>query len=145
MTAPNPFRFLDLPKEIRLIVYERLPRQIKHHHVINPFQSEDRFVLITRCLPVAILSTCKFINSEATNIVRKIQNEFILSQCPQFIANRQLFFQTGFMSALPKVQGKETCWLIAYAAVSKRLPEAASMKRWSKPPPQGSTLSLVAR
>ena len=98
MSTVKPFQFLDLPKDIRLIVYERLPRQIKHHHVIDPSQSEDRFVLITRCLPVAILSTCKFINSEATNIVRKIQNEFILSQCPHFIANRQLFFQTGFMS-----------------------------------------------
>ena len=98
MTAPNPFRFLDLPKELRLTVYERLPRQIRHHHVIDPSQSEDRFVLIARCLPVAILASCKIINSEATNIVRKIQNEFISSQCTQFIANRQLFFETGFMS-----------------------------------------------
>jgi len=103
MTAPDPFRFLDLPKELRLIVYERLPRHIKHHHIIDASQSEDRFVLITRCLPVAILATCKFINSEATNIVRKIQNEFILSQCPQFIANRQLFFETGFMSLFKRL------------------------------------------
>jgi len=98
MSTAKQFQFLDLPKTIRLMVYERLPRQIKHHHVIDPSQSEDRFILITRCLPVAILATCKFINAEATNIVRKIQNEFILSQCPQFIANHQLFFEIGFMS-----------------------------------------------
>jgi len=79
------------------MVYERLPRQIKHHHVMDPSKSEDHFVLITRCLPVALLATCKSINSEAIGIVQKIQNDFILSQCQQFITSCSLLHHGAFI------------------------------------------------
>lgn len=68
------FPFLRLPTEIRLLVYEHLPRQIKHTEV-----SIDGFVaiLITRHLPTAILRTSKLIRAEAQPIVNRLIQEFI--------------------------------------------------------------------
>jgi hypothetical protein len=76
MTTPEfkPFPFLRLPTEIRLLVYEHLPRQIKHTKV-----SIDDFVaiLVTRHLPTAILRTSKLVRSESKAIVERLVREFI--------------------------------------------------------------------
>jgi hypothetical protein len=80
------------------MVYEHLPRQIKHHHVLDPSKTNDysplvstdkRLVLIRRCLPVTILSTCKLVYVEAANIVRNTIKDFILSSSPRIIFNTQ--------------------------------------------------------
>ena len=68
------FPFLRLPTEIRLLVYEHLPRQVKHTEV-----SIDGFVaiLVTRHLPTAILRTSKLIRAEARPIIHRLIQEFI--------------------------------------------------------------------
>ena len=58
----NPFPFTNLPVELRLMIYERLPRQIKH--TVVSIDGEVA-VLVTRHLPTAILRASKQIYLEA--------------------------------------------------------------------------------
>jgi hypothetical protein len=73
MAKPHTFRFLDLPKEIRLMVYERLPRKVSHHAFTGPFESSNwsSIHLVYVTLPgVVILATCRQIRNEAETILR---------------------------------------------------------------------------
>lgn len=63
------------------MVYERLPRKIKHHQVRHPDEPSHRVTFIVKSVPVAILATCWSINHEARAIVNTITRNFILD-CP---------------------------------------------------------------
>ena len=68
-TDPQPFRFLDLPKDIRLMIYDELSR-IRATRYVIPFKNADHHItlLIPYVTGIRILATCHFINSEALPI-----------------------------------------------------------------------------
>jgi hypothetical protein len=79
----QPFRFLDLPKELRLLVYERLPpRVVRTEYIRNPADDTPGtgFTLISTFPSKAILATCKLIKEEAESILRSVPER--VPHCP---------------------------------------------------------------
>ncbi|KAH7082783.1 hypothetical protein BKA63DRAFT_138025 [Paraphoma chrysanthemicola] len=70
------FRFLDLPKEIRLMVYDRLPMRKKYHAfrpsvpTPDPCHEQPFAFMSTALTGLAILATCHQIHEEASAILR---------------------------------------------------------------------------
>ena len=81
----QPFRFLDLPKEIRLLVYEALPRSLKHHQFRHPDEPAHRLTVIFKSFPVGILATCSLIYDEARPIVMATASSFVRDAPPRII------------------------------------------------------------
>jgi hypothetical protein len=85
--------FMDLPVELRFMVYENLPRQIQHTTIRLPKLPKDecdqaRIVFSRRVLPVAILCVSKTIYEEAKDIVYKALNEWTMNEIPKITASR---------------------------------------------------------
>jgi hypothetical protein len=84
----EPFRLLDLPVDIRLMIYEHLPRTIKHHRIqfhTRSYNREQVVTLVTRGISLAILSASRQIYNEAQNVVCRLAENFILKASPQTI------------------------------------------------------------
>jgi hypothetical protein len=88
--SPQPFRLLDLPKELRLMIYERLPQEIKYYRILlrkpscNPhyYQNKDHnsqmpMMFIKKTIATSILATCKTVYEEANAIVQTHIQRFI--------------------------------------------------------------------
>jgi len=74
-TKDKPFRFLDLPAELRYMVYEEIEISSCHYRLNDPtFKPEPEeqttqasyMTLVVKSLPVALLATCRLIHNEAT-------------------------------------------------------------------------------
>jgi hypothetical protein len=65
------FRFMDLPKELRLIVYEQLTIEWKHHEVPLDMECERCITVVNPSLHgVRILAASRFVNEEAGPILK---------------------------------------------------------------------------
>lgn len=78
----QPFRFLSLPIEIRLMIYERLSRTLKHHTLQSPPEN-DPVTFITRSIDLSIMRTCKTIYDEGHKVIRRVLRNFIESASPK--------------------------------------------------------------
>jgi hypothetical protein len=105
----TPSKFLDLPPELRLMVYERLDSATHHYKVDHPDeisveQSREDFqgAIIIKSFPVAILAACKVIHQEATPILAgKLQQ---LAQTPVRIIMSSATFTQGFNGPTKEVR-----------------------------------------
>jgi hypothetical protein len=89
----QPFRFLDLPPELRLMVYKEIYPHTRHYRLKDPvFQPNSADIppsyitLVAKSLPVALLAICRLINAEAAPVLapklKKLRKE-----APHFIVD----------------------------------------------------------
>ncbi|KAF1993448.1 hypothetical protein P154DRAFT_567993 [Amniculicola lignicola CBS 123094] len=96
-TSNSPFRFLDLPKELRLMVYDRIPIITKHSTFTRSNYTEQvnshhplvyTFIIITQSISISILTTNHQIHSEASDIIAKKVAD-VLSKRPKIMVSIQ--------------------------------------------------------
>ncbi|KAF2999248.1 hypothetical protein E8E13_002818 [Curvularia kusanoi] len=108
MTEPITFRFLDLPKELRFMVYEHLTVSTKQHRftplkdgfLVKPPKSELShtrlaITLTLQTLPVQIFSTCQLVYSEAFPFLNRKLDK-IRETIPRMIVDADCLYTSAF-------------------------------------------------
>ncbi|KAF2112179.1 hypothetical protein BDV96DRAFT_649538 [Lophiotrema nucula] len=147
-TTSDHFPFLNLPSELRLMIYEHLSITTRHHTL--SFKTKfSRYLkptmlsvtLVTRTLPVPLLRTCKQIHSEASptlsNPLSKLKKEpikFIIDveqfkYCDEFVSMPNPVFD----SAPDEPLGKHILRLWGIAVrLEDRSSSGEAYKVWSR-------------
>jgi hypothetical protein len=117
--------FLDLPTELRLLVYQHLSVQRQYHKISIPYtykplekshEGRTKFIIIIRSVPgISILATCKPINEEAGPILVPLRKQ-ITSKPPQILMDIACAAETAALPANPIPA------LIGYCASLERHP-----------------------
>lgn len=74
----EPFRFLDLPRDIRFLIYDLCPVVTRHHAItsfgLSPHAgTKYSFIIVSHRIPgISLLATCYIINNEAVGLRRSI-------------------------------------------------------------------------
>lgn len=75
---------MDLPAEIRIMVYERIPREVKLI-TLRYYGEGSPIVLLKPVTSTAILATSKTVHHEARSIIARTLRKFILEKPPRAI------------------------------------------------------------
>ncbi|KAF1935070.1 hypothetical protein EJ02DRAFT_471454 [Clathrospora elynae] len=110
ITTPPAFRFSALPKDIRLMVYERLPITTRHIKVLleRGYDYNGSVTIVLRGLPLGILTVCWWIYHEA-HAMFQAKIYALLAHPPRIIIPVPHVFSmaTGFPQLLEVLQA--TC------------------------------------
>ncbi|KAF2649193.1 hypothetical protein K491DRAFT_721877 [Lophiostoma macrostomum CBS 122681] len=94
-------RFLDLPTELRLMVYERLPVKATHIYLARGNGPNGLHAVMKSIVGLSVLRACRSIHSEATAIMDG-KKEWIISQPPSFyIIVNEYESSSGFINRTP--------------------------------------------
>ncbi|KAI4618494.1 hypothetical protein J4E80_005095 [Alternaria sp. BMP 0032] len=127
--STQPFRFLDLPAELRCMVYEAIDvatRKEKYNPSIIRRKQDDavsrrsgKLVMYRRILPMSILATCRLVNREAAPIITRKAHmilkepvRFYMNWTPEEATQHVLYgcFDTSFTTKRPGTAGFDSRW-----------------------------------
>ncbi|KAF2639520.1 hypothetical protein P280DRAFT_480962 [Massarina eburnea CBS 473.64] len=84
MDREQPSRFLRLPTELRLMIYERIDCEVHYHSAGFPMTEPSRRIsIVVRSVPTSLLLTCHQVHSEADKIMQKEIQTSIVDQQPE--------------------------------------------------------------
>ncbi|KAF2825329.1 hypothetical protein CC86DRAFT_325365 [Ophiobolus disseminans] len=92
MDCQRPFPFMNLPIELRLMVYERLSIHVNRddfnrlNNPRNPSAGSHSFAVMSETVELSILRTSRQVHAEATTVMQK-KTEHILNSPPRLIVD----------------------------------------------------------